>query len=93
MAQRLSSIINGERFYPCPTLTDTKTEAVDDWAPRTWSERFFSLPWRPWVALKPIVRYVTTEVPSRQVIRTGAGFYAHPDLIAEIKAAFDKVNE
>lgn len=43
------------------SLTDTK------WVRRSWWERLFSWPWRPWVAEKPI------QVPSRKALEVDAG--------------------
>jgi len=71
--------IKGERFIENPLMTEASTEEV----PRTWSERLFSRPWRPMKKVK----YVTTQVPSRQVIRVNGNYFAHPALIAEIVAA------
>lgn len=79
MVQPVHTLIKGQRFIPNLILTEPKTEEV----PRTWSERLFSTPWRP---LKK-VKYVTTQVASRQVICINGDYFAHPDLIAEIVAA------
>ncbi|QBJ04482.1 hypothetical protein HOV23_gp091 [Pseudomonas phage Lana] len=79
MAEQTHKLLNGVRIIATPSMTDSKTEEV----PRSWKERLFSLPWQP---LKK-VRYVTTQVPSDQIIRFQDTFFAHPALIEKIEAA------
>lgn len=82
MPEQHQIFLRGQRFIASPLMTEAKTEEV----PRTWKERLFSWPWRP---LKK-VRYVTTQVPSRQIVRFEDTFFAHPALIKEIEAQIKK---
>lgn len=79
MATPIHTFIKGERFVANNLLTKSRTEEVQ----RTWKERLFSWPWRPLKTTK----YVTTQVPSRDVLYSQGTYFAHPDLIAEIARA------
>lgn len=49
---------------------------------RSWKERLFSFPWKPWNATKTII----PQVPSRDVIRLGDGtLVMHPEIALIIK--------
>lgn len=85
-------MIMGQRFIASPILTVAHTESKEVEVPRSWSERLLSWPWRPLVATKTITTYTTTYKASRDVVRLGDVYYAHPDLIAEIMAEIDKRN-
>lgn len=85
-------MIMGQRFIASPILTVAHTEAKDVEVPRAWSERLLSWPWRPLVATKTVTTHTTTYKVSRDVVRVGDNYYAHPDLIAEIMAELDKGN-
>jgi hypothetical protein len=52
----------------------TKTELVK----RTWVERLFSWPWRPWQKWKAI------QVPSDEMIGVGSTFFVHPAIYNNI---------
>jgi hypothetical protein len=69
--------INGNRWQASNLMTVAKTEEVK----RTWKERLFSWPWRPLRKTK----YVTTHVPSEQVIFAHGTYFAHPELIEKIR--------
>lgn len=50
--------------------------------PRTWRERLFSRPWRPFKATKTVI----PKVPMPSVYLTGDGtVYAHPEIAAQIR--------
>lgn len=59
----------------------TKPETIK----RSWKERLFSLPWRPWVKTKVI------RVPNYKpaIYRVGNRFIYHPALKAEIMKAVE----
>lgn len=82
MANMPFDLINGERFIADKYMTETKTEEVK----RTWKERLFTLPWRP----RKTHKFVSTVVPSRQLIWSNGSYFAHPALIQEIKAQAEK---
>ncbi|MBI5351601.1 MAG: hypothetical protein HZB50_03075 [Chloroflexi bacterium] len=46
---------------------------VIDMVRRSWVERFFSWPWRPWVKSNPV------KTPS--MVKIGNDIYCHPDLL------------
>lgn len=77
MPQPHIQILNGNRFQASEILTEPKTEEVK----RGWKERLFTWPWRPMNKTK----YVTTQVPSRQVIFSNGTYFAHPAVIEEIR--------
>ena len=54
--------------------------------PRTWRERWFTLPWKPWKAAKTI----TPRVPSPSVSIFGNKLIGHPETI---KALLDRSME
>lgn len=85
-------LIMGQRFIASPLLTVAHTESKQVEIKRSWSERLLSWPWRPLVTTKTITTYTTTYKASRDVVRVGDNYYAHPDLIAEIAAELDKRN-
>lgn len=70
-------ILNGNRFQACDILTEPKTEVVK----RTWKERLLSWPWRPMRKTK----FVTTQVPSQQVIFSNGTYFAHSAIIEQIR--------
>lgn len=72
----------GQRFVGSPLMTVPKTEEVQ----LTLKQRLFSWPWRPLRKIK----YVTTQIPSREVMCLNGVYYAHPALIDEIKSQLDK---
>ncbi len=53
---------------------------------RTWKERLFSIPWRPWITHK------TIQVPNYKPImfRIGNVFYYHPSFESQIKEMINK---
>lgn len=57
---------------------------------RSWAARLFSWPWRPLATTKTVTTYTTTYKASRDVVRVGDNYYAHPDLIAEIMVQLEK---
>lgn len=77
MPQPHITFINGNRWQASDILTVAKTEEVK----RTWKERLLTWPWRPLRKTK----YVTTQVPSKQVIHTNGTYFAHSALIEEIR--------
>lgn len=77
MPQPVFHFLNGNRFQASDILTEPKTEEVK----RSMKERLFTWPWRP---LKK-TKYVTTQVPSRQVIFANGTYFAHSDVIEEIR--------
>lgn len=51
---------------------------------RTWRERLFSRPWRPWMATRTVV----PTRPKREFLRIGhSTLMAHPALIEELRRA------
>ncbi len=67
------------------------TYLVEDGTPyqrrRTWRERFFGRPWRPWAATCTVV----PKVPSREVIMLNPGtMVVHPQTLRTMRAAFPK---
>lgn len=83
-------MILGQRFIASPILTVAHTESKDVEVPRSWSERLLRWPWRPLVTTKTITTHTTTYKASRDVVRVGDNYYAHPDLIAEIMVQIEK---
>lgn len=93
MPQIPSTMINGMRFYGSELMTTAHTTSEDVEQRRTWAARIFETPWRPFKATKTVTKYTTVYKPSREVIQYGDNFFAHPELIKEMVAAIDKVNE
>lgn len=57
----------------------TETETYE--SPRSWRERLFGWPWRPWVIIKTASR----QVPSKQILRLPGHFLMHPQLFAALE--------
>ena len=72
--------IHGYRVVYSPFLT-VSGEPYE--VKRTFKERWFSLPWKPFKKVK----LITTQVPSREVIRNNGVLYAHPVM----KSEFDNI--
>lgn len=53
---------------------------------RTWVERLFSQPWRPWKATKMITR----QVPSDEVIMMEDKIIMHPATLKQLEAALER---
>lgn len=54
-------------------------------APRTWRQRLFSRPWRPWVATYTY----TPQVPDPKVVRCGQMFVMHPETWDRLRREFN----
>jgi len=52
--------------------------------PRTWKERLFSWPWRPWIKDKSV------PYPSPDLYQNGDTFIGHPATIRKIKENLQK---
>ena len=50
---------------------------------RTWRERLFSWPWRPWQEFRII------NVPDRQFYIVGKTVHCHPAMLAELQRVID----
>ncbi len=61
---------SGMPIITSPYLTEDEEREVS----RTWPERLWSWPWRPWVATKRI----TVQVPSTQVFVIDGKYVMHP---------------
>ncbi|AUM59691.1 hypothetical protein HOS55_gp089 [Pseudomonas phage PMBT3] len=85
-------MIMGQRFIASPILTVAHTESKEVEIKRSWAARLFNTPWNPFKATEVITTHTTTYKASRDVVRVGDNYYAHPDLIAEIMAEIDKRN-
>lgn len=77
--------INGVKFYE-------STHCVEDQEiTRSWKERLFSWPWRPWRKTKTIQvpAIYSVENPSQGLFAVGPPrfFVAHPSKVAELRAA------
>lgn len=57
---------------------------VIEMVPRTWKERLWSWPWKPWVKEK--------AVPGTKVLHTPLGFMCHPQIEKEVREALDAKN-
>lgn len=80
-------LFSGYQIIEDSTLIQTEIKKV----PRTWRERFFTLPWRPLKATKLIVN----QIPSREfyMCHKTRALVMHPALKAEILQSiegFDK---
>jgi len=71
-------LFNGMRIVEDPhMLVPGEPETID----RTWGERLFSLPWRPWKATKVII----PMIPSKEVLRYQDYWIMHPVVAAQLK--------
>lgn len=78
--------LNGYRIIPHALLTmDEEYQAQ-----RTWKERLFSRPWRPWQKMKTCIR----QVPSDHafVDEASGRIYMHPEMFARLRADYEKHN-
>ena len=75
----------GKRIITSPILTKTSDPFP---VKRTWIERLFSLPWRPWKATKMI----TIQVPSDEVIIMADTITMHPETLRKFQAELEKAN-
>lgn len=74
-------MFRGYRVVADPILTTTETREVK----RTWKERLFSLPWRPFKT----THTHSYQVPDSYVVvdKLNRVIYAHPVVVKEIGAA------
>lgn len=72
---------SGFRVVLSPSLTEPG-EPVQ--VPRTWRERLFTWPWRPWRTTRTYV----PQVPSSQAYRVGDTLYLHPETWAALRRRF-----
>lgn len=64
------------------------TETVEKTVERTWFERLFSWPWRPWVRTKTIMK----EIPSDEfLVLNERAIMCHPEMEKEIKSIFENM--
>jgi hypothetical protein len=75
----------GLQLFADPNLTDT----VEQVAVRTWGERLFGRPWRPWRKTKVV--YV--RVPSNSAYQIGNKVFAHPVMIQKLKEQVKEINK
>lgn len=66
----------GMGYYPCKYLSETKVIAK---RPRKWARRKQYQPWREF-------DLTYGEVAQQRVIKMGSNVFAHPDMLAKIKA-------
>ena len=66
----------GMSLFKNPSMVVQRNEIIR----RTWKERFFSLPWRPWIATRLIIHYD----PDPRVYIYGNRLIAHPDIIEKL---------
>lgn len=76
-------------FQGMPVLTsEWLTDPEQRTVRRTWRERLFTRPWRPWVATKTI----TVQVPSTKVlILPGPKVLMHPAQVETLRRALEVV--
>lgn len=67
--------LSGYRVIVDANLTDAKT------VQRSWRERLFTRPWRPFRRAK------TIQVPSSNVVLTGRTMILHPATLAQLRAS------
>lgn len=67
------------RFIEAPTML--KTTVV----PRTWRQRLFSWPWRPWV----LTTTATIPDPDLKFNRLTLTYYGHPATIREFRRVWE----
>jgi hypothetical protein len=68
--------VGGITVFKNPSLVIQRDEIVK----RTWKERLFSLPWRPWIDIRLVIHYD----PDPHVYVYGNRLIAHPDIIAKL---------
>lgn len=69
-------MLHGIEIRTSPLIVDSEEREV----PRSWYERLFSRPWRPWQA----TRLEVFNVPSKRVVLIGRIAYVHPDALAQL---------
>ena len=74
-----TSLTNGSQIIESVWLTDQVERVVR----RTWRERLFTWPWRPWTTTK----IVTVTVPSGRVLQIGNSLVMHPETSRQLRAA------
>jgi hypothetical protein len=57
---------------------------VPETVKRTWKERLFTRPWRPFRKTKVI------QVPNPDLIKTSVGLIGHPDTVAKLRKMLEK---
>jgi len=68
----------GIRFVENPNLVEDG-DPIE--VPRTWMERLFSYPWKPWKKVKTVI----PKVPSSRVLVMGNVAVAHPEVIKQLR--------
>lgn len=48
---------------------------------RSWRERLFTIPWRPWQATRTVI----PQVPIREAFQFGNSLVMHPDMWRELQ--------
>lgn len=76
----ISRDVLGMQIYESPWITVSE----DCIMRRSWRERLFSWPWKPWVAEKTIVM----QVPDKHVYIAGNNVYCHPVIARQIREQF-----
>ena len=76
-------ILNGYKIQPEAIAC---SEVVHREVDRTWQERWFSRPWRPFKK----TRTVTETVASDRVLVIDGTIFCHPDLAEKINQAIDR---
>lgn len=86
----LPHALYGIRLLPNVVLTTTET------VPRTWRERLWSWPWRPWRTTKQVVK----PDPNVYITEFPAGFggaekviFGHPETLRSLAEAFEAEGE
>jgi hypothetical protein len=68
--------MRGMTVFKSPLMVVRRDEIVK----RAWKERFFSLPWRPWITIRLIIHYD----PDPRVYVFGDRLIAHPAIISKL---------
>lgn len=75
--------LSGMRIFESVNCVEFTGKTLHREDKRTWKERLFSWPWRPWKATKTV--YYPETIPA--MYRIGDRIVAHPAKIVELKAA------
>jgi hypothetical protein len=59
------------------------------WIKRTWKERLFSLPWKPWVRQKFSQDAGSYVLPDGKIIRSRDSIYVNPNTMKMINQAIE----
>jgi hypothetical protein len=81
------------RMYPLMGLqifeSSLMTKKIEVPQTRNLKERFLTIPWKPWVKIKTVVK----SVPREEIIKSGEVLICHPEIAERIRRELQRQEE